>query len=316
MVLLGSGCGLLPAQLQSSRVARLGFLALARVPPARLEALRTGLRERGWVEDQNLVLIERYADGRADRLPDLAAELLRLGAEVITGPASPPIQAARQVSATTPIVMITTSDPVADGLANSLARPGGTVTGLTLLAPQMSAKRLELLREVAPSVSRLAVLWNPTNPSQEGILREVQITAEAIGLQARAFDVGAADQLDGALAAARSWPADSLAVLQDVLLLELRARVAVWAAQARLPAVYGARENVEAGGLLSYGPSQVALYGRAAEYVDKILRGANPADLPIEQPTTFDFVVNLKTAQALGLTIPPDVRAQVTEWIE
>jgi putative ABC transport system substrate-binding protein len=311
LVLLG-GCGLVGADARP-RVARLGFIAPDPVAPARMEALRTGLREHGWVEGQNLSIEERYADGEPERLPDLAAQLVRLPVDVIVGPGGLNIHAARQASATTPIVVTTSGDPVAEGLAASLARPGGNVTGLTVLSQQLNTKRPELLLEVWPGLARVAMLRSVT---WTGSVQEIEGAAESLGLQAQWFVVPAADQLEAVFEAVRSWSADGLAVLADALLVTLRQRIVMLTAQAPLPAVYPVREYVQAGGLMSYGPDPVALYRRAAAYVDRILRGATPADLPFEQPRDFEFVVNLKTAETLALTLPPHVAAQVTEWIQ
>jgi putative ABC transport system substrate-binding protein len=311
LALLG-GCGLVGADAQP-RVARLGFIAPDPVAPARLEALRTGLREHGWVEGQNLSIEERYAGGQTERLPELAAELVRLPVDVIVGPGGLNIHTAAQASATIPLVVTTAGDLVMEGLAASLARPGGNVTGLTVLAPQLDVKRLELLQDVWPGLARVAILRSVT---WTGSIDEIERAAELLGLEARWFVLSVPDQLEPLFEAVRSWSADGLAVLADALLVTLRQRIVMLTARAPLPAVYSNRDYVQVGGLMAYAPKVEDLYRRAATQVDRILRGAKPADLPIEQPTTFEFVVNLKTATALGITIPPDVAAQVTEWVQ
>ena len=313
LLVLGA-CGLLGPRLK--KFARVGFLSLDRVPPTRFDALRLGLREHGWIEGHNLVIEERYADGKSERLAALAAELVGLNVDVITGPGSPPIQAAARATSTTAIVMLTTGDPVRDGLVASMARPGANVTGLTILAPALSSKRLEYLKDVAPALSWVALLTNSSNPVQQANVDEVRGAADDLDLEFHVLDVREANQLEPALTTLNGKSNGGLTVLADVLLVAHRARIVTWAAHNHTPAVYPAREYVDSSGLMSYGPSIVSIYRRAADYIDRILKGAQPADMPVEQPATFETVVNLKAAEALGITFPPHVAAQVTEWVQ
>jgi putative ABC transport system substrate-binding protein len=312
-----AGCSLKTGQPPQVAVRRVGFLTQEAVPPVRMEALKAGLRFHGWTEGQNLVFEERNADGRTDQLANLAAELVGQGVDVIIGPGDAPIRAARQVSANTPIVMLTVGDPVGEGYVDSLARPGGMITGLTNLAPGLTAKRLELLHDVAPRASRIAHLLanTATSPGQLTSLREVQSMAAGLGLQVRPFEARTADELDSALEQAGLWLAEALIVPPSVLFISLRTRIADWAARTHVPAIYSAREYIEAGGLMSYGPDIVAIYRRGADYVDRILHGAHPAEMPIEQPSSFDFIVNESAERMLGTSISALASTDVTEWL-
>jgi putative tryptophan/tyrosine transport system substrate-binding protein len=314
-----SRCGTPRSQTQSSaRVPRIGYLGFGRSEPdARTDsAFRQGLAELGYVEGGNLAIEWRFTD-RLERLPDLAAELVQLQVAVIVGTSSPAVNAAKAATTTIPIVTPSSGDPVAQGFATSLARPGGNITGLTTLSStEIAGKRLELLKEIAPEASRVAVLWNPGNTAKVLEFQQAQTAATALGLTLHSLEVRGPDDFDRAFNAAAAGHVDAVDVLSEGLVNAQATRIAAFALKNRLPSVFEQRELVQAGGLISYGPAIHDLYRRAATYVDKILNGANPADLPIEQPTTFDFVVNLKTAQALGLVIPPSVLQQATELIQ
>jgi putative ABC transport system substrate-binding protein len=299
------------------KVPRIGVLGPR--PPAafvtEIEAFRQGLRELGYTEGQNLVMEYRYGEGNVERLPALAAELVQLPVDVLVTWTTPAIQAAHQATTTIPIVMATSGDPIQTGFVASLARPGGNITGLTILSAELSAKRLELLTQLVPGLARVAVLWNPANPA---IVLEWQATQEAgrrLGVQVQSLEIWGADDVARAFAAATQEHAQALYLTTDPLFAMHRAQILDLAARSRLPTSFHRREYVEAGGLLSYGPNLPALFRRTATYVDKILKGAKPADIPVEQPMTFELVINLKTAQAIGLTIPPSLLFQATEVI-
>ena len=259
----------------------------------------------------------RWAEGRFDRLPDLAAELVRLKVDIIVALATPAAAAAKNATETIPIVMIGVGDPAGIGLIASLARPGGNVTGLSFsVGPEIIGKGLELLKETVPKVRRVAILSNPANPAQPLAMREVNVAARSLGVQLQLLEARGPNEFDGAFAAMAKERVGALLVVADGLFILHRTRLADLAARSRLPAIYGYREHVEAGGLMSYGSSLRDLWRRAATYVDKILKGAKPADLPVEQPTKFELVVNLKTAKALGLTIPQSVLVRADEVIQ
>jgi putative ABC transport system substrate-binding protein len=281
-----------------------------------VEAFRQGLRELGYVEGQNIAIEDRHAEGREHRLPDLAADLVRLKVDVIVAVGRLAASVARNATKTIPIVMGSTSDPVGSGLVASLARPGGNLTGLSILASELSGKRLELLKEMVPRISRVAVLAYPANPALALQLRETQVAARTLGLQLQILEVRSPDDLDRAFGAAKKERAGALNILPSAFYAAHRKKLVDLAAESRLPAMYDSREYVEAGGLMAYGPNLSDLYRRAAGYVDKILKGAKPADLPVEQPTKFELVINLKTAKALGLTIPPSLMLQADEVIQ
>src|SRR5215510_6292860 len=292
-----------------AKVYRLGILlgttAAMTAGSINLEVFRQGLRELGWVEGQNIALEYRGAEGRYERFPDLAAALVRLPVDVLVATITPAALAAQHATSTIPIVMVSVHDPVGSGLVASLAQPGGNVTGLSLLSPALVGKQLEFLKEVVPTVSRLAVLWNPVSPGHTLMVREAEVAARALGVQLHLLEARGPGAFDSAFAAMTS--AGALLILDDAMFNMHRTRLAALAAQSRLPAMYGDRVVVEAGGLISYGPLPRANWRRAATYVDKILKGTKPADLPVEQPTTFQLVINLKTAKALGITIPPSL---------
>jgi len=304
---------------QPGRVPRIGFLSVTSPSdrPPLLDAFRQGLRELRWVEGQNIVIDYRYAEGRVDRLPDLAAELVRLKVDLIVSGGTQGVTAAKNATETIPIVMIAVRDSVGTGLIASLARPGGNVTGVSGYAGlETVAKQLELLKETVPKIRRVAILSNPANAYHQLAIREVTVAARSLGVQLQLLEARGPNEFDGAFAAMAKERVGALLVVSDSIFNSHRTRLADLAARSRLPAAYGVRESVEAGGLMSYGPSFLDLYRRSAAYVDKILKGAKPADLPVEQPTKFELVINLKTAKSLGLTIPPSLLQRADQVIE
>ena len=303
---------------QPGKVARIGVLSQGSSisGPHIREAFRQGLRDLGYAEGQNIVIEYRYAEGKAERLPDLAAELLRLKVDVIVSGGTLAPLAAKHATGTIPIVMSAAGDPVGTGLVPSLAKPGGNVTGLSNFSADLTAKRLQLLKEILPGVSRVAVLWNGANPIAALLMRETEAAARALGLQVQSLEVRGPDEFENALPAAVSGGAGALFVVDDPLVFIARLRIADFAARNRLPMTAIYREFAEAGGLMTFGANLADLNRRAAIYVDKILKGAKPADLPVEQPTKFDLVINLKTAKALGLTIPQSLLVRADEVIQ
>ncbi len=291
-----------------AKVHRIGVLesVAAASNEANFGAFRQGLRELGYVEGQNLVIEYRSADGRPERFSDLAGELVRLPVDVIVTRGSPATLSARQVTTTIPIVMATSGDPTAEGIVRNLARPGGNITGLYILAPvALAGDRLRLLREAAPGLSRVGLLWNPVDIQPPLLARETEKVARAMGVQLKLLEVQRAQALDQAFEAALLGQVDAFIAVEDSLTFNNRDRIVSFAAMSRLPAIYGLREFVDAGGLMSYGTDRRDLFRRAATYVHRILNGARPGDLPVEPPTKFELAINLKTARALGLTIPP-----------
>jgi putative ABC transport system substrate-binding protein len=286
---------------------------MADAPPnaVTLAVFRQGLAEHGWALGHNLVLAERSGEGHYDRLPELAAELLALPPDVVVTVSTPATVAARNATAAVPIVFATGSDPLADGLADSYQRPSGNVTGITVLGTELSAKRVQLLTEIAPGVSRLAVFW-----SDPAAIGEAQRAAEALGVQALSIEATSYEMLRRGLDAAVEWGADGLVFEPQPLVQGAMTEVVTFAAARRLPTMSGDVGFSGAGGLAAYAPRVQGNFRRAADYVDQILKGAKPADLPVEQTTHFDFVINLKTAQALGLTVPPHVLLQATEIVQ
>ncbi len=272
-----------------------------------LEAFRQELKALGYVQGQNVLLEARYAEGKLDRLPQLATELVQLKVDVIVVGSGVAIRAVQQATTTIPVVMAVSSDPVADGFVASLARPGGNITGLSMLAVELSGKRLQLLKEAVPRASRVAVMWNPAYTGMEARYRVVQAGAPQVGVTVRSLEVREPRDFESAFATMTRERPDALLLLVDPVTLENSRRIVDFAAAKRLPAIYEVREFVDAGGLMSYGPSLPGMWKRAAAYVDKIFKGARPADLPVEQPTRFELVINLKTAKGLGLTIPPSI---------
>jgi putative tryptophan/tyrosine transport system substrate-binding protein len=313
-----AGCGRLPWQAPPAKVPRVGFLFV--VPQSRLvdrlEFFRQGLRELGYGEGQNIEFEVRTAEGAYERLSALAAELVRLPVDIIVTETVPGAEAAQQATATIPIVTATIVDPVATGVVASLARPGGNVTGLSMMAPVLAAKQLELLKETVPGLSRVAVLGNPLNAGTVPQLREVEAAASALSVRLQLMEVRSPNELEDAFVAMTQQQADGLIVLLDATLIDHQARLADLAAKSHLPAVYGLRDYVEAGGLMSYAASLSQMWRRAAYYVGRILKGAQPADLPIEQPMIFELVVNTRAARELGITFPDEIMLQVTEVLE
>jgi putative tryptophan/tyrosine transport system substrate-binding protein len=279
-------------------------------------AFLSALRELGWIEGKNVVFEGRYADNRLERLPALAEELVRLNVDVIVAIGTLAPLAAKRATSTIPIVMAAAGDPLGSGLVASLAQPGGNVTGMSLMAPDLGGKRLELLKELLPRFARVAVLWNAANPYSANVFKETQVAGRVLGVQVQSLEVRNPEDLNGAFEAARQQHPDALVSVEDPFTATYRKRITDFAIAARLPSLYGLREDANAGGLVSYGANLAELYRRAAGYVDKILKGAKPADLPVQQPTTFELVVNLKTARLLGLEIPPTLLARADEVIE
>jgi len=275
------------------------------------------MREHGWVEGHNFLFEIRYADGRVDRLPALVAELIGLKVDIIVATSSATTWAAKKATASIPIVMGISADALGEGLVANLAHPGGNITGMTyLVGPEIAGKHLELLKTLVPTASRIAVLANPVNRSHANLTRELKAAAGAFGVQLQVFEAQAPGEIDAAFAAMTRDRAAALLVLTDSVFVGHHVRVTDLAARNRMPTMYYQREFVEAGGLISYGASLLDMYRRAATHVDKILKGANPADLPIEQPTTFELVINLKTAKALGLSIPQSLLLRADEVIK
>ncbi len=304
---------------QAGKVSRIGYLGTSTATLERhlIEAFRRELRDLGYIEGQNIVIVYRWAEGQDDRLPGLAADLVNQKPDIIVTSGTPGTLAAKQATTTIPIVMTSSSDPVQVGLVASLARPGGNVTGLSIVAPELEGKRLQIIQQLIPRLTRLGVLWNPGNPATKQVFEETKVIAERLRVTLEpVVEVRRVDEFESALARiARARP-QALDVLVDRFLLAHRTRIVDFVAEQRLPAMYPYREYVDAGGLLSYAPSNIALFRGAATYVDKLLKGAKPADLPVEQPTKFDLVINLKTAKALGLTIPQSLLLRADEVIQ
>jgi putative ABC transport system substrate-binding protein len=308
---------------QAGKVARIGFLVTgsleSREARAILDAFRQGLRERGYVEGQNIVIEYRSADGKIERLPGLAIELVRLKVDLIIAGNTPMARAAQQATTSIPIVGSVMGDPVGDGLVASLARPGGNITGLTFLGPELVPKRLGLLKEALPRVSRVAALWHPGSFGDRTIrdmLKETEAAARTLGVQLQLVEVRGPDDFDRAFSTMTKERTEALVQVPSTMLFNERRHIVALVTKHRLPSMFHAREFVELGGLISYGASITDLYRRAATYVDKILKGARPADLPVEQPTKFELVINLKTAKALGLTIPQSLLLRADEVIQ
>jgi putative ABC transport system substrate-binding protein len=300
---------------QPKKIPRIGYLRFIENPVLDA-AFRQGLSELGYVEGQNIHVEYRFAGGNAERLAEFAAEFVSLKVDVIVAASTQAIDAARRATKTIPIVFPVTFDPVASGFIESLARPGGNLTGSTTINPDVAAKRVELLKEVIPRISRVAVLRNPTNSGSQFALKETEAGAKQLGIRLQILEVRSPDDLEGALRAATRGQAGALIVIVDTLFISERKRIGDLGIKHRLPAMFDDAQFVEAGGLISYGANLSDLYRRAATYVDKILKGAKPADLPVEQPTKFEFIINLKTAKQIGLTIPPNVLARADKVIK
>ena len=321
-VALGLACLILAAPLAAdaqppAKVRRIGVLIAG--DPARspqLEGFWQGLRELGYVEGQNIVIERRAAEGSYERLPRLAAELIGFRPDVVVAVATPSAVAAKDATGTIPIIIVAVGDPVGTGLVSSLARPGGNITGVSLVNVEFSGKRLQLLKEALPNVSRVAVLWNPLNPLNAAVLKETQVAAAALGVKLQPLAVRGPEEIPSTLAAATRERAGALIVVPDSLLLSHRRSIIGFAAKNRLPAMYNFIEETEDGGLMSYGANLYENYRRAATFVDKILKGAKPGDLPVEQPTKLELVINLKTAKALGLTLPRSLLIRADQVIQ
>ena len=312
-VLVGPGA---QAQ-QPAKIPRIGFLISARSSTAsrRIQAFHQGLRELGHVEGKNIIIEYRYAEGKIERLPDLADELVRLKVDIIVTDTSRAIQVAQNATKTIPVVFTTANDPVGDAQVASLARPGGNLTGLSLLTLDLNGKRLELLKDTLPNISRVAFLTG-TSPISGQRFKEAETAAKGLGLRLQLLAPKGVEDFDSEFSAAKRAGAQAILAHPSTFVSTNRARIIELAVKNRLPVIYGSREHAEAGATMSYGPDLADNYHRAATYVDKILKGAKPADLPVQQPTKFELVINLKTARALGLTIPPTLLARADEVIE
>ena len=270
----------------------------------------------GWIKGKNVTVELRYAENRVERLPAVAAELVRINVDVIVGRGTLGPLAAKRATSTIPIVMAASGDPLGSGLVASLARPGGNVTGMSLMVPDLGGKRLELLKELLPRLARVAVLWDAANPFPAIVFKETQAAGHALAIEVQSLEVRAVDDFDGVFELAKKQRPDALITVEDPLTFNYQKRIADFALVNQLPSLHGVREFVVAGGLLSYRANVADLYRRAASYVDKILKGAKPADLPVQQPTKFELVINLQTAKTLGLTVPPMLLARADEVIE
>jgi putative tryptophan/tyrosine transport system substrate-binding protein len=307
----------IPAEAQQpKKIPRIGVLRPGLAAAPNYEAFRQGIRDLGYVEGQNVLLELRDGEGKAERLPDLAAELVRLKVNVIVTSSTPAIQAVKQATTTIPIVMAFSGDPVGTGLVASLAKPGGNITGLSDIGPEISGKQLELLKEAFPTVSRVGFFLNPSNQSNRLRLKAAEATAGELKVQIQALEVQSANDLEKAFSTISNAQAQALMTVRDPAINVNQKRIVEFAAENRLPTMHMDKEPVEAGGLMSYGPDVPDLFRRAATYVDKILKGAKPADLPVERPIKFEFVINLKTAKQIGLTIPPNVLARADRVIK
>ena len=305
---------------QAGKVYRMGMIAMTFPPsPAFVrmwDAFSDGLRQLGYVEGKNILIERRYSEGQAERYTRLAAELVGLKVDLIMVITTPAALAAKAATGTIPILFVTAIDPVGAGLAASLARPGGNVTGLATLSPELSTKRLELIKELIPRVSRVAVLWNAGNPANAIVRAGMEEAGHRLGFGLRSYEVQRSDDLERTFAAIIRERPDALLVPSDALMFQHRDHIAQLALQARLPSIFEPREMALAGGLMAYGPSYAEMFRRAAFYVDRLLKGTKPADLPIEQPTKFELIINLKTAKGLGLTIPPSLLGRADEVIQ
>jgi putative ABC transport system substrate-binding protein len=301
---------------QAGKIPTIGILNAGSAGMISAVVFPDALRELGWIEGQNVVIERRYAENRVERLPEFAAELVRLNVDVIVGLGTLAPLAAKRATTTIPIVMTAAGDPLGSGLVASLARPGGNVTGMSLMAPDLGGKRLELLKELLPRLARVAVLWNAANPYPALVFKETQAAGRTLGIEVQSLEVRDPRDFDGTFEALRRQRPDALITVEDPLTFNYMKLIADFAAGQRLPTLHGFREDVAAGALMSYGANLADLFRRSAGYVDKILRGAKPADLPVQQPTKFELVINLRTAKVLGLTVPPTLLARADEVIE
>jgi ABC-type uncharacterized transport system substrate-binding protein len=321
IVTLALGIFLTPLAAEAQpvgKIPRIGLLSSFSPSDAALwhQAFRQGLRDLGWVEGKNISIEYRYAEGRNDRLPDLAADLVLLKVDIIVTAFTPDALATKRATRTIPIVVASAGDPVTTGLVESLARPGGNITGLSTMSPDLAGKRLALLKEIVPTLSSLAVLWIPQSPTSALNWKEIQLPARELGIQLHSLEVRSSNDFDKAFEDAIKARAGALAITPDPLFGRNLKRIVDFAAKSRLPSIFHVREFVDAGGLVAYGPDRSDSFRRAAGYVDKILKGAKPADLPVEQPTKFELVINAKTAKALGLTIPQALLLRADRVIE
>ena len=308
----------LPADAQQQKVPRIGYLApnLSNAVLPTHEAFRQGLRELGYVDGKNIIIEYRWAEGKVDRLPSLAADLVRLKVDAIfASGAVQPALAAKNATTTIPIIFVGVGDPVELGLVASLARPGGNITGLSSVGLDLSGKRLELVKEAVSKASRVAVLWNPANPDSVMEMKEMKAVASSMGLKLESLEIQKSSDLEPAFSAMKKEGAEAIVIINSPNFVNLRKQVVDLAAKSRLPAMYAESQWVDAGGLMSYGANYPDLWRRAATYLDKILKGTKPADIPVEQPTKFELIINLKTAKQIGLTIPPNVLARADRVI-
>ena len=305
---------------QTRKVPHIGFLSPSSLSDPRtrtfVEAFRQGLRDLGWIEGQNVTIEYRWAEEKTARLGELARDLASHKVDVMVAATSPAVQAAKDSTTAIPIVMTNAGDAVATGFVTSIARPVGNITGLSMMGGELVGKQLEILREVVPGLSRVAVLWNPTNSSNPGQLRHAQDAVRLLGLRLHPLEARGPDDIESAFAAMTREHVGGVIVLLDSMLAANRARIAELAAKNRLPAVYGLADHVKAGGFIAYGPNVADMYRRAAAYADKILKGSKVSDLPVEQPTKFELIVNVNAARALGITIPPSVSARADQLIQ
>jgi putative tryptophan/tyrosine transport system substrate-binding protein len=312
--------GLSAEAQQTKKIPRIGYVRVvgAPSPPGpNVEAFRRGLRELGYVDGENIVIEFRYAEGKPDRIPSLVAELVQLKVDVLVSGDDPTIRVAKQATKTIPIVMVINQDPVATGLVDSLARPGGNITGISRLTRELSGKRLELLKEVVPGTTRVGILWDPSSEGSKISFNEYQAAARVLKIQVQSLEVRGPDpDLDGAFRLAVKGRANALVAVVGALLNRYRKQIANHAIKNRLPSMYESSLWIEPGGLLSYSTNDEESFRRAATYVDKILKGTKPADLPVEQPTKFELVINLKTAKQIGVTIPPNVLVRADKVIK
>jgi putative ABC transport system substrate-binding protein len=309
-------CGAVAQAQQPTKIPRIGcYMSGSHSFGLREEAFRQGLRDLGYIEGQNIVLEWRFTKGQEDQAA-VAAELVRSKVDIIVTDGNRPTRAAKNATKTIPIVMAVAGDPIGTGLVESLGRPGGNITGLTLLSPELSGKRLEILKETVPKLSRVAVLLNPANPGTALYRKEAEVAARSLGVELHLLEARRPNELASALSGTKTVRAQALVSLPDAMFFSEQVQIANLAAQTGLPAIFPEGEFVNAGGLMSYGPNLPDLFRRAAYFVDKILKGANPADLPVEQPTKFELVINLKTAKQIGLTIPPNVLARADKVIK
>ena len=305
-------------EAQPKNSPRIGFLTFSSESdlPDRYNAFREGLRDLGYTEGHNIVIERRHAAGKLERLPDAAAELVRLNVKVIVTTGTTGALAAKRATSTIPIIMTTGADPVINGLVASLARPGGNITGLTSIASDLAGKRVEVLKETVPQLARVGVLWNPADPGSTTVFKETEASVHAFGLKIQTLEVQNSNDFESAFKTGTERRVQALIILQHALMNAHRARIVALATTNKLPTIFGEAAHVEVGGLMSYAANSADLFRRAATYVDKILKGANPADLPVEQPKKFELVINLKTAKQIGLTIPPNVLVRADRVIK